>query len=714
MSDEWEQQDRAPRVRKVALPLAFVLVGLMAGLLTAPRTSTPPFSVTAQERDDGVPEAAPAAALTEPGGRWKGIDGGPLSARDQAVVAWGGDRVIVWSGKALTSPTPLRDGATYDPATDTWSPMPRAPIRGRIGAATAWTGSELVIWGGAAGGQALADGAAYDPRAQRWRRLPPAPLSARRDATAVAVPGAVVIWGGRKVAVGPHHAGGAIYQPAKDRWRTMPAGPFARRSDATVSAAAAGSSVLLWSASPGSSRLAAFDPGTRRWRNVTTPRLQSSAPPVLLGMEGSVLAWGAWSMGDQGPLAMSFTTQPDWWSTVARPPFAPERGRSLHGANGIAASWSPMGGGVFFDALANTWTPIATAPAPTGLGLPAQVWAGDRLLVWHGLSEPDGKGRALIWEPPNPWQRVEGSPVPIGEHTAGLWSGWLRDQQQVLVWGGQSVGRPNTGAALDPELKLWETVPAGPLAIRTDAALVWADTEMVLLGGRDAKGTARRDIAAYAPASRSWRSLPPAPVPVEEGAAAWSGTRLFAAGVRDGDVVVASAAPRGQRWRRVPDPPLRSVEKVQVVWTGLELWVVDTGADRITGAAWEPARREWRILPVLPGVTPPAKVVWGSRRMYVMDSRGETSSLGLSIDSWRLHPSSRLRGDSAAIEWTGRRLVAYLPDARRMRFLDPRAGAWANGTPPPFERSSSAELVWTGRQLFAFGAGGVAELGGEP
>ena len=79
-----------------------------------------------------------------------------------SVVVWTGHELIVWGG-SLESPPP--HGETYDPASNTWTPMPVSPLRARYGAPGVWTGSSLIIWGGqdARSWTQLHDGAAFTP-----------------------------------------------------------------------------------------------------------------------------------------------------------------------------------------------------------------------------------------------------------------------------------------------------------------------------------------------------------------------------------------------------------------------------------------------------------------------------------------------------------------------------------------------------------------------
>jgi N-acetylneuraminic acid mutarotase len=80
-------------------------------------------------------------------------EAGAPAARADAHAAWTGSRLLVWSGvqpAVFTLGAILEDGALFDPATDSWTPVSTAGAASALqrGAASAWTGSELVVWGG--------------------------------------------------------------------------------------------------------------------------------------------------------------------------------------------------------------------------------------------------------------------------------------------------------------------------------------------------------------------------------------------------------------------------------------------------------------------------------------------------------------------------------------------------------------------------------------
>ena len=718
MASQWEhQQGVGPARRRLLLPLSLVVLGVLAGVVWMPSDGRSEFSVVpeAEPAVPGDPAPAEPVATRRAGGRWTTGDPGPLSPRAGAVAVAVDDGVVVWGGEGLGSKEALTDGAVYDPVADDWRSIPDAPIPGRVGAAATWTGSEVVVWGGLRDNRALDDGAAYNPRTRRWRRLPPSPLSGRFNATAVSTHGHVLIWGGGGRSGIAALAEGAALDLRRNRWTAIPPGPLAGRRDREVRAVPTDDGMFVWSSNGSAARTALYDPRDGQWREVTTPRLDPEHPVAFTALDGNVVAWGRSTIGNRGPLALVFTTSPDWWSTLAVPPLTPEPGQTMTGGRGTAVSG--LGPGVMFDALVNRWAVMATAPQPAAVGDPAHIWAGDRLFVWYGLAQPDAQRRTVVWRPGSPWREVEGSPVPFANGMSVVWSGWLQEQQQVLIWGGIRDDVSNAGAAYDPQLDLWETMPQAPIAGRYGHAAVFTGTRMVVLGGYDAGFRPRRDGAAYLPQRRTWERLAAPPMHVTRGGAAWSGKALYAAGERDGRTVVARFDAGRNRWRVLQAPPARVAgEATHVVWTGFEVWVWTAGGKGAPrGSAWDPDRRQWRRLPAHPPVYGRPAVAWSGSRMYVVDMAGATTSLGRGTEGWRRHPDADVDGSIVEVAWTGRRLAAYLPGRERMASLDPRGGAWAETTtPPPLGPSDFGQLLWTGRNLFVFANGAAVEQGGLP
>ncbi len=96
--------------------------------------------------------------------------GSDLAFRDRAATVWTGTHLLVWGGFAQPPYAgqyrALADGASFDPTTNTWTPLPPAPIEG---------GPASGVWasGRAAMVSQTGDAAMFDPATERWTELPP-------------------------------------------------------------------------------------------------------------------------------------------------------------------------------------------------------------------------------------------------------------------------------------------------------------------------------------------------------------------------------------------------------------------------------------------------------------------------------------------------------------------------------------------------------------
>jgi hypothetical protein len=284
---------------------------------------------------------------------WRRLPVSPVGPRDGAVVAWAGDRLVVWGGatvppSAADPPAPggpaapsgdsadppggtaapaasemRADGAAYVPATDRWVPVAAAPILPRTGAESVWTGRRLVISGGYHDGDDgdRSDGAALDPVSGAWSPIAarPAPGSCGSD---VPCDGR---WTGT-LALFP--ASGLRYDPVGDRWSTLAPYPSAARSLA-------------------------------------------DQPAVWTGQR--LLAWG--TPNDAGAA--------DGASTGAGR--ADEESDSGNGAGGPP----PAAGAGMYDPVADRWQAVAAGPL-SGRVSHTAVWTGQEMLVWGGTAGDAG------------------------------------------------------------------------------------------------------------------------------------------------------------------------------------------------------------------------------------------------------------------------------------------------------------------------------------
>jgi N-acetylneuraminic acid mutarotase len=173
---------------------------------------------------------------------------GAPSPRQGETALWTGSRMIVWGGitDEQNQYDGLSTGALYDPAADTWTPISTAGVPAPRGYhAAIWTGSRMIVYGGKGGADFMhrGDGAAYDPATDTWSPLPgegsPGVLFSR---------GAVWI-GSAMLVLGTDYAGtrAASYDPAANAW--SPLGTCDAPEDAGFDTTVwTGTAALIWPA----------------------------------------------------------------------------------------------------------------------------------------------------------------------------------------------------------------------------------------------------------------------------------------------------------------------------------------------------------------------------------------------------------------------------------------------------------------------------------
>lgn len=232
--------------------------------------------------------------------RWRTI-AQPGFAVGGAVAAWTGHRFLVWGGTCCDSSS--RDGAAYNPVTDTWRNLPTAPLARRRDATGAWTGRELIVAGGytdiVAGGlmttKEFRTGAAYSPATNTWRMLPRMPHPLAPDRTPWAQGPA--LWDGKEVLfLGASGARGMAYNPTTDHWRLLPAMPLPRSSFAAVWT---GRHVLVWGGLSGRfppsvppAHGEAYSPASNRWTALPAAPLRGRASPLAVWTGHKMIVWG--------------------------------------------------------------------------------------------------------------------------------------------------------------------------------------------------------------------------------------------------------------------------------------------------------------------------------------------------------------------------------------------------------------------------------------
>jgi hypothetical protein len=326
------------------------------------------------------------------------------------------------------------------PRPTTWERLPAAPIAGRFGPAGVWTGHQLLVWGGDSRGEAqtpLLDGASYDPATGRWQPIPPAPKGVHGSVPAAVWTGSrLLVWMGNAPDGSPV---GASYDPARRSWQTIASGPLGSRE--SFSTVWTGRELILFGGTSGdavaSPTGAAYDPATGRWRLLPPAPFSRWPQPKAVWTGHEMLVWGGYSVAAGKPVAVdsgaAYDPRTNRWRQLAR------RGRPLLAAvwtGSRALVWDDTPGaggattGALYDPARDRWTPIAGGPA-AARDLSGSVWTGTELLGWGS------RNQVTAYDPSHDrWRVLPSAPLATrgGRGRFGAATVWTGSQ--MVVWGG--------------------------------------------------------------------------------------------------------------------------------------------------------------------------------------------------------------------------------------------------------------------------------------
>jgi len=286
---------------------------------------------------------------------------GAPSPRYKPAVVWTGTHMLVWGGSISTgsySWTRYNDGALYDPATDTWTPMSQidAPIpRRRF--AYGWSGTQLLVHGGYGDPSStpppegydfceptLLDTHLYDPATDTWESSTHGPQVGEHAA----------IWTGTEfmIAGGYRSINNSAISGYCDDW-LLP--------DVVAQT---------------------FDPSTGVWTDEV--EYEDNFPvilePVLLQDDGQVFVFGG---GINGDFPIRFDPSTRSWDPITPSGFSHF---NVTWADGVVYLWYGPTEAAIWNPSNDDWTPMSATGAPAGRGAHTLVWTGEEMIVWGGSS----------------------------------------------------------------------------------------------------------------------------------------------------------------------------------------------------------------------------------------------------------------------------------------------------------------------------------------
>jgi N-acetylneuraminic acid mutarotase len=401
--DIWHRSTRL-RVRRRAsiaalcvgtLALGALLVGGLTNreMATPKNGPVPPAGGASGESARTPTDSPPPPEETDLvlGGTWEKIPRAPIEGRQGNIAAWTGRELVLWGGLGNSWKREYVDGAALDAATNRWRPLSMSPLETSDAREAAWTGDEVIVWGGEYGDgshQHPDNGAAYDPAQDSWRPLPRAPQWSLASHTLVWTGSEMIAWGG----VGMPRAGVA-YDPATDEWRETAQAPIETRHQHT--AVWTGTEMIVWGGLPPHppggefEDGAAYDPAADSWRTIAPAPIagRSGASAVWTGTE--MMVWGGWGPLESLADGAAYNPATDTWRTLATAP--------VRDFVNISEAWTGTEmivsvDGVFaaYDPERDTWSMLPTPPGPPRVS-PSMVWTGRAVIVWGGWGSLGGE-----------------------------------------------------------------------------------------------------------------------------------------------------------------------------------------------------------------------------------------------------------------------------------------------------------------------------------
>jgi hypothetical protein len=247
------------------------------------------------------------AAFDPRSGGLRPLSPAPIRSRWWHTAVWTGKEMIVWGGGC--GKHECRDGAAYNPQSDSWRQLPDAPMPG-YAHSVSWTGEEMIVWGGSDDyesegssgfpGSFLNIGAAYDPDSDTWRMIEPSPVEPRGWHTAIWTGKEMIVWGGvtspcKTALCDTEAADAGAYDPDTGEWRAIPHGPLSGRVDHT--AVWTGHDMIVWGGSPPGGGLgyddgAVYDLEQDRWTELPEAPIRDRYRHAALWTGEGMVIWG--------------------------------------------------------------------------------------------------------------------------------------------------------------------------------------------------------------------------------------------------------------------------------------------------------------------------------------------------------------------------------------------------------------------------------------
>lgn len=348
----------------------------------------------------------------------------------------------------------------------------------------------------------------------------------------------------------------------------------------------------------------------------TTPIPRYGHSAVWSGSE--MIVWGGFGDGAGGVLndGARFNPVANAWTPVnsAGAPTARARHTAIWTGTEMIVWGGETNGPVFlnsgarYNPISDAWTSLPVAGAPSPRDFHSAIWTGTNMLIWGGLNSIPLNDGGYFNPANNQWTPLTlvNAPTARFRHTA-IWSGG-----ELMVWGGQTnltAGMSNDGGRYNVTNLTWTPIPiAGAPEPRAGHIAVWSGGDMVVWGGLATTTNSSQVFSnggRFFPLVNLWLPLTPAGAPAArfEAASVWTGTNLVVWGGRN----LAGPLGDGSRYDffnnawfslATDETPAARFQHA-AVWTGTEMlvWGGYGSAPLSDGGRFNLARNAWSAIP---------------------------------------------------------------------------------------------------------------------
>ncbi|MBI5801980.1 MAG: hypothetical protein HZA92_14810 [Verrucomicrobia bacterium] len=330
-------------------------------------------------------------------------------------TCWTGTKWIVWGGMNANESVFIADGAMFDPALNTWTPMStqNAPIA-RHEFQCIWLGDRMWLYGGYNGGDRSPNGTGngyfYNPTTDQWSSISSVNSAGARARFSACWTGTeIIVFGG--FGSSSWLSTGARYNPATDTWRSMAANPQ-RSGWGDQCFAWTGTEMIIAgghntaSSTTGINKAARYNPVLDNWTPM--PDIPFATTSASSAWTGTEYLYG-FGHGSSDQKYARYNLMSNTWSgtLTAKPAISNDgTGRVYHQAVWTGTEWIIAGGydggsqrqeAARFNPTTSKWAQMPNVPKMTAHQ--PFTWTGKELLIFSAFL-PDSDVSVIGYQPP--------------------------------------------------------------------------------------------------------------------------------------------------------------------------------------------------------------------------------------------------------------------------------------------------------------------------